>query len=65
MYHSLFLFRIIIYIVFYIDLKKESILEQPVQYYKHMKGKNTRGILCEYIGLLYDIPFKHIQIIKT
>ena len=65
MYNPFILFQIIIYIVSYIDLKKESILEQPVQYYKNMKGKNTRGILCEYIGSLYGLPSKHVQIIKS
>ena len=64
MYHPFVLFRIMFYIVLYIDLKKESILEQPVQYYKNMKGKNTRGILCQHIGLLYDLPSEHVNIIK-
>lgn len=64
MYSRFILFRIIVYIVMYIHLKKESILEYPVEYYKKMKGKNTRGILCNYIGLLYNIPADHIEIIK-
>lgn len=36
----------------------------PIEYYKSMTGKNTRSILCEYIGRLYGIKPKVIHLVK-
>jgi geranylgeranyl diphosphate synthase, type III len=43
--------------------EKEQLLA-PVEYYKSLSGKNTRSILCEYIGRFYGIDKKVIESVK-
>lgn len=43
--------------------EKEQLLA-PIEYYKSLSGKNTRSILCEYIGRFYGIEKKVIETVK-
>lgn len=60
----LFFFFHVVIILCYIQKRNISILTKPVEYYKSMKGKNTRSILCEYFGQLYFVPKEMIEFMK-
>ena len=42
----------------------EEILLEPVTYYKNMKGKNIRKILCDIFGKLLGITSENIDLIN-
>lgn len=47
-----------------IKKREKDQLLAPVEYYKSLSGKNTRSILCEYIGRFYGIDKKVIETVK-
>lgn len=47
-----------------IKKREKDQLLAPVEYYKSLSGKNTRSILCEYIGRFYRIDKKVIETVK-
>lgn len=57
-------FFIVICLLDYIRKLELNALVAPVNYYKSVSGKNTRSILCEYIGIYYNIDHSIIQIMK-
>jgi len=42
----------------------ESILLEPVTYYKNQKGKNIRSIICELLGNLLNVKREDIEMIN-
>lgn len=60
----LFQFFHCICILSYLQKNITRILVKPVTYYKDMKGKNTRNILCEYFGSLYCVPKDMVDLMK-
>ena len=57
-------FLILICTLANIKERETNNLFSPIEYYKSMTGKNTRSILCEYIGRLYGIKPKVIHLVK-
>lgn len=47
-----------------IKKREKQQLLAPIEYYKSLSGKNTRSILCEYIGRFYGIDKKVIETVK-
>lgn len=60
---ELFYFSIICILDYIRNLEFNALLA-PVNYYKSVSGKNTRSILCEYIGIYYNIEYSIIQVMK-
>lgn len=60
----LFNFLHVVFILSYLQNDMKRVLIKPVTYYKNMKGKNTRNILCEYFGSLYFVPNDMVDLMK-
>ena len=60
---ELFCFIIICMLDYIRNLELNALLA-PVNYYKSVSGKNTRSILCEYLGIYYNIEHSIIQVMK-